>query len=246
MSDCLDLQKWPKVKSRLRVLLSYELWKGHMKEVEGHFGTAVVSYFIFLRYLFFMNLVIFAFWVGFVVVPQIVWERNIDPFRFEDSQLACVFDAAENYTCAGGPNTTDLVYLIPSTCEASALDPPFRVRRCGVNSSGIAYRETSASPVTVSFSAPVNCTDENGSGVVQMEVQELTLCSGQIAPFFPWYQYITDFVLGQGLFNKTLLFHGWYSNDTLSAVGRGYELPVAFLVMTGFVYTVSVVLLVYK
>ena len=44
-----------------------------MKQVEGLFGTSVVSYFIFLRFLFLMNVVIFALWFGFVVVPAIVF-----------------------------------------------------------------------------------------------------------------------------------------------------------------------------
>ena len=74
------LQKWPKLRSRFKVLLSWELWKGHMKEVEGHFGTSVVSYFIFLRFLFVMNLVIFALWFGFVVVPAIVYNQVRDNF----------------------------------------------------------------------------------------------------------------------------------------------------------------------
>jgi hypothetical protein len=62
-----------------------------MKEVEGHFGTAIVSYFIFLRFLFVMNLLIFALWFGFVVVPGIVYiEVNDSPNVA--SQLACAYE----------------------------------------------------------------------------------------------------------------------------------------------------------
>lgn len=67
------MQKWPKIKSRLQVIRSWELWKEHMKEIEGHFGTAVVSYFIFLRWLFIMNIIIFALWFSFVIIPNAVF-----------------------------------------------------------------------------------------------------------------------------------------------------------------------------
>lgn len=62
-----------------------------MKEVEGLFGTSVVSYFIFLRFLFVMNLVIFALWFGFVVTPGIVYVVVNDPPNVE-SQLACAYE----------------------------------------------------------------------------------------------------------------------------------------------------------
>ena len=61
-----------------------------MKEVEGHFGTAVVSYFIFLRWLFIMNILIFALWFGFVVIPNAVY---ISCESVSQSVKSC-----ENYT----------------------------------------------------------------------------------------------------------------------------------------------------
>ena len=61
-----------------------------MKEVEGHFGTAVVSYFIFLRFLFVMNLLIFALWFGFVVVPGII-QLQLDDTPSTESLLACAY-----------------------------------------------------------------------------------------------------------------------------------------------------------
>ncbi|EDO32630.1 predicted protein, partial [Nematostella vectensis] len=49
-----------------------ELWRGHLKQVEGQFGSGVVSYFSFLRWLLFLNLLIFALEFGFVVLPTVV------------------------------------------------------------------------------------------------------------------------------------------------------------------------------
>ncbi|XP_055705187.1 transmembrane channel-like protein 7 [Phlebotomus papatasi] len=52
-------------------LAKIELWKGSLKRIEGNFGTGVVAYFLFLRWLMFLNLGIFLIILGFVVMPQI-------------------------------------------------------------------------------------------------------------------------------------------------------------------------------
>ncbi len=61
-----------------------------MKEIEGHFGTAVVSYFIFLRFIFLLNLLIFAMWFGLVVIPGALYLAFNDPPN-TPSQLACAY-----------------------------------------------------------------------------------------------------------------------------------------------------------
>jgi len=63
--------------SRFRVgikewLYSLELWRGHLKDIEGQFGSGVVSYFVFLRWLMFLNLFVFLMEFGFVSLPTLV------------------------------------------------------------------------------------------------------------------------------------------------------------------------------
>ena len=86
----------------------------------------------------------------------------------------------------------------------------------------------------------MNCEFEGSGG----SIRRLRVCPRAIAPNLAWYDYILDFVLGQGLFNDTVLFYGRYGNTTV--VGDTYSLPLAFLFMTGVIYTISVVLLVFK
>ena len=135
------------------------------------------------------------------------------------------------------------------TCTAPSNVTRFEVQMCATQQGSIngTQREIataeSSSTVTVSSVMPnvASCSlVESGMGVVS--IQEVRLCSSNIAPFIPWYQYVIDFALGQGIFNETVLFYGRYGNVTYG----GYNLPVAYLFMMAVVYAISVALLVYK
>ncbi|XP_064152919.1 transmembrane channel-like protein 2-B [Anguilla rostrata] len=47
-------------------------WERKIKEVESHFGSSVASYFLFLRWMYGMNLVLFGFMFGLVVIPELL------------------------------------------------------------------------------------------------------------------------------------------------------------------------------
>ena len=49
-----------------------ELWRNSMKKIEGNFGTGVVAYFQFLRWLMFLNLLIFSIIFTFIILPQLI------------------------------------------------------------------------------------------------------------------------------------------------------------------------------
>ena len=130
-----------------------------MKTIEGHFGTAIVSYFIFLRFLFLVNLVIFALWFGFVVIPGIVYVFAENPPRTE-SLATCVYETASfpDILCpADIPETAlaetsltqeSVFYQLVSPGAYSCSDPStgssFNVRNCDFGSadfnSSLSYR----------------------------------------------------------------------------------------------------------
>ncbi|XP_053994834.1 transmembrane channel-like protein, partial [Hylaeus volcanicus] len=47
-------------------------WELRIKEIESHFGSAVASYFTFLRWLFWINLVMSAIITAFVAIPEVL------------------------------------------------------------------------------------------------------------------------------------------------------------------------------
>ncbi|XP_077289080.1 transmembrane channel-like protein 7 [Arctopsyche grandis] len=82
---------WKKMKQNIRNLLfSMELWYEGIRNVEGHFGSGVATYFRFLRLLFLLNVFLTLFVVGFVVIPQALHtsynNATIEslPFKFLD------------------------------------------------------------------------------------------------------------------------------------------------------------------
>ncbi|XP_061086463.1 transmembrane channel-like protein 5 [Conger conger] len=54
-----------------------KLWGGTMKEIGGKFGTSVLSYFLFLKWLLMFNVFSFLVNFGFITVPQLVQLPNI-------------------------------------------------------------------------------------------------------------------------------------------------------------------------
>ncbi|XP_038835270.1 transmembrane channel-like protein 5 [Salvelinus namaycush] len=55
-----------------------ELWRGTMKEVEGKFGTGVLSYFKFLKWLLMFNIFSFLVNFGFITIPQLIYHPTPD------------------------------------------------------------------------------------------------------------------------------------------------------------------------
>ncbi|XP_068445348.1 transmembrane channel-like protein 5 [Clinocottus analis] len=58
-----------------------ELWQGIMKEIGGKFGSSVLIYFVFLKWLLMFNIFSFLFNFGFITIPLLVYDPspNIPP-----------------------------------------------------------------------------------------------------------------------------------------------------------------------
>lgn len=95
-------------------LTKMELWKNSLKKIEGNFGTGVVAYFLFLRWLMFLNLIIFIVIFGFVVLPQIILKEPDDypcELMDENSTQCC----SDNYFSNVGGNDFNILDIIQGT-----------------------------------------------------------------------------------------------------------------------------------
>ncbi|KYQ52088.1 Transmembrane channel-like protein 3 [Trachymyrmex zeteki] len=66
-------KKWQYFRRELVNLQTWLIpWEVRIMEIESHFGSAVASYFIFLRWLFWINLVIAVTLTAFVAIPEVL------------------------------------------------------------------------------------------------------------------------------------------------------------------------------
>ncbi|CAH2035726.1 unnamed protein product, partial [Iphiclides podalirius] len=64
-------QKWQQIKREAANMSNLLIpWELRIKEIESHFGSVVASYFTFLRWLFWVNLVIGFILLVFVIIPE--------------------------------------------------------------------------------------------------------------------------------------------------------------------------------
>ncbi|KAJ8363904.1 hypothetical protein SKAU_G00127350 [Synaphobranchus kaupii] len=84
MKQDQDLSSWKKWRQHARrslkrmkedaveLLSRLELWRGDIHVIEGMFGTGILSYFSFLRFLVLLNFIIFLLMFGFVILPIVI------------------------------------------------------------------------------------------------------------------------------------------------------------------------------
>lgn len=59
------------------ILYSLELWRSHLKLIHGMFGSGVLSYFVLLRWLFLLNIVILLLTIFFLFIPQAIHDISV-------------------------------------------------------------------------------------------------------------------------------------------------------------------------
>lgn len=88
------------IETRLKETYSkLELWKGDLKRIEGNFGTGVVAFFLFIKWLLFLNLTIFSVIFLFVILPNILLvEENAKTCTGDLNSTECCSAAYFNQT----------------------------------------------------------------------------------------------------------------------------------------------------
>ncbi|KAL4624511.1 nodal modulator 1-like [Arapaima gigas] len=76
----------------VEILSALQLWRGDIHVIEGMFGTGILSYFSFLRFLVLLNFVIFLLMFGFVMLPIIVSHTSGNTtFHMYDGKYSALF-----------------------------------------------------------------------------------------------------------------------------------------------------------
>eukprot|EP00117_Sycon_ciliatum_P017961 scpid19919/ scgid16752/ Transmembrane channel-like protein 7 len=91
-----------------QVSLRASMWNGHLKTIEGKFGTGVVSYFVLLRGMVWMNTLLFLPILCFMMIPQ--WSAGIDDWRNQTLTKRWFDHFADTLTGGGYLDTTPLFY----------------------------------------------------------------------------------------------------------------------------------------
>ena len=214
------LQWWPRFTRVFRPIPNIELFKPSIKQVESHFGTAVASYFVLLRWLLYMNLAISVVWTLFVLIPQFV----VEPYLRTQRRLTapCVYTNG-SYDCPYVYNT-DVYFLAFPNCK-SQPSAAVMAEFCAEDNSPI-------------VTALLNGT-KNSTGCPYSSI-EYYLCS----PYQPDFDLIS-LITGRGGYSDTWLFLGHYVNFT-EYKGISYNRPVATLICTAMVFGISFIMLVVR
>lgn len=108
--------QWKETYSKL------ELWQYSFKQIEGQYGTGVVTYFKFIKWLMFLNLVIFLLMFLFVVLPTLISDVSEDLFnsKIEDiatcrEQNSMVDVCSGNYTNSTKTTQVDALDVLQGT-----------------------------------------------------------------------------------------------------------------------------------
>lgn len=82
---------WEKFKMRWKeAYMKLELWRHSLKEIEGNFGTGVVTFFLFVKWLMLLNLCVTVLVIVFILLPTLIMIQD-------DDNLACSV-SGDNYT----------------------------------------------------------------------------------------------------------------------------------------------------
>jgi len=80
---------WQQMKSRWKETNSkLELWHHSLKKIEGTFGTGIVAYFLFIKWLMFLNLFIFLLILFFIIIPTLVLKPQGPPGNSTDDECS--------------------------------------------------------------------------------------------------------------------------------------------------------------
>ncbi|MBN3280176.1 NOMO1 protein, partial [Polyodon spathula] len=83
------LRSWRRFKDESHeVLLTLQLWRKDIHTIEGKFGTGILSYFSFLRFLVLLNFVMFILIFGFITLPVVISSYGVGNSTYSYTEVS--------------------------------------------------------------------------------------------------------------------------------------------------------------
>ncbi|GFR17404.1 transmembrane channel-like protein 7 [Trichonephila clavata] len=219
-----------------RVFSSLELWNDSLKRIEGLQGTGVVSYFVFLRWLIALNLILFILYFLLVTLPHAAFPKL----------------SLKEITTA--PNETVINEEFLSKFPSSPKDLGFKPKETKNGSQGgnnndffsnwgdlLKILPDNILDVTLSYDKRNYTTHERRNFSQYCEARYMAEMENNTIGILSAIQ---DLLQGTGWLQSTILFLGHYPAHELSYFGLGYNMSVAVIVVlfTSFVICVCMMI----
>ncbi|KAK2585214.1 hypothetical protein KPH14_009919 [Odynerus spinipes] len=142
-----DQLKWQRRKVwqqfRIRMKEAYskmELWNDSLKKIGGNFGMGIVAYFLFIKWLMCLNMVLFAIIFFFIILPTILLEQSEREICLSNynASVSCCSELYRNMT-EGNNNIADIVQGKGILEYTLLFYGPFTHKIYGVDGSSIRY-----------------------------------------------------------------------------------------------------------
>ncbi|XP_013380167.1 transmembrane channel-like protein 7 isoform X2 [Lingula anatina] len=216
--------EWERFKVRFKDALSnLEVWRGSFKEVEGHFGTGIMSYFRFVKWIFFLNVYIAVITFCVITLPHLI----LEPHDF----LATVAVTPSSSQQAGDNMTN--VTMTTESLTTLTMTTVIVVIDNGTSSSNDTSGGTAALSGNTDYVGQAQeCTLDYR---VHLQNKSMNATPGD---------YILDFLQGTGFMEDTILFYGQYFNKTFLDKQTVYNMSLAYLLATAAYFLLSLILMV--
>ncbi|GAB1598290.1 transmembrane channel-like protein 5 [Argonauta hians] len=101
--------RWSGFQRRLQNMAYYVgLWESAIKKVKGLFGSGVTSYFLFLKWLFLLNIVTFFLMFLFLILPQLLYRfLQMEPSGYKSNSP---FEISNIFNGKGWMSNTEMFY----------------------------------------------------------------------------------------------------------------------------------------
>ncbi|KAG8181682.1 hypothetical protein JTE90_019221 [Oedothorax gibbosus] len=203
------------------------LWNEDLKIIEGKFGASIVSFFYFIRWLLFMNLIILALNVTFLVVPQ---------YTFLPRQIQIPANLTFNETITANYSLTKVLRKKAVVIKSTA-DPDGDTKTVTLSGAEEDWPQFEAYD-----EAALNNSNSAIDLIKYCHSRYVTEIENETNSGF--FARIQDLLQGTGYLEHTILFIGSYPMEETFFFGQIYYMPLAVIWVLIVSFSISLIMMV--